>query len=152
MILERRRTNNTWLIFKECLPQAQDWSIIMSSKSDKGDRMPPRISKELLIKLKHKYINRQELRDRCGVRSKECLLLIKKDQVREHWNKQGVQKFFGPDGMHSQMQRELANVLARQLQAVFGRSWGSGKNSEVWKKTNVTPVCKMAKKEDLENL
>lgn len=78
MILERRRANNTWLIFKECLPQAQDWSIIMSSKSGKGDRMPPRISKELLIKLKHKYINRQELRDQCGVRSKEGLLLIRR--------------------------------------------------------------------------
>lgn len=49
-----RRANSTWLIFRDCLLQAQDWSVPMSRKSGKGDRMPPRIIKELLIKLKHK--------------------------------------------------------------------------------------------------
>lgn len=94
----------------------------------------------------------QELREQCGVWSQEHVLLVKTDQVQEHWNEQGIQKFIGSDGIHPQMLRELANVIARQLLAIFGRLWCSGENSEAWKKTNIALFCTMAKKENLENL
>ncbi|GAB0177007.1 mitochondrial enolase superfamily member 1 [Grus japonensis] len=55
----------------------------------------------------------------------------------------------GPDGMHSRVLRELADVIAMSLSVIFERSWRTGEVPEDWRKANVTPVFKKDKKEDL---
>ncbi|GAB0204772.1 mitochondrial enolase superfamily member 1 [Grus japonensis] len=57
----------------------------------------------------------------------------------------------GSDGMHPQMLRELADVIARPLSIIFERSWRTGEMPEDWRKANVTPVFKKGKKEDPGN-
>ena len=56
MVLERRgEKEKKWLISKDYLLQAQEWSICMCRrKSSKGGRKPVRMNKELWTKLKHK--------------------------------------------------------------------------------------------------
>ncbi|GAB0205620.1 mitochondrial enolase superfamily member 1 [Grus japonensis] len=57
----------------------------------------------------------------------------------------------GPDGLHPQVLRELADVIARPLSIIFERSWKTGEVPEDWRKANVTPVFKKSKKEDPGN-
>ncbi|XP_064355822.1 E3 ubiquitin-protein ligase KCMF1-like [Dromaius novaehollandiae] len=57
----------------------------------------------------------------------------------------------GPDGMHPQVLRELADVIARPPSVIFERTWRTGEVPEDWKKANVTPVFKKGKKEDPGN-
>ena len=57
----------------------------------------------------------------------------------------------GPDGMHPWVLWDLAEVIARTLSIIFGKSWGKGKVPENWRKANVIPVFKEGKKEDPGN-
>ncbi|GAB0179825.1 mitochondrial enolase superfamily member 1 [Grus japonensis] len=80
---------------------------------------------------------------------KEDLPLVEEDWVRQHLGKLSIHKSMGPDGMHPQVLRELADVIARPLSIIFERSWRAGEVPEDWRKTNVTLVFKKGKKEDL---
>ena len=52
--LEERGGQESWLIFKDYLLQAQESSIPMNKKSGKNAKRPAWMNKELLAKLKHK--------------------------------------------------------------------------------------------------
>ena len=56
-------------------------------------------------------------------------------------------KSAGPDGMHPKVFRELAEVLAEPLAAVFRTSLREGKLPHQWKAANVTPLFKKRKQE-----
>ncbi|GAB0183596.1 mitochondrial enolase superfamily member 1 [Grus japonensis] len=57
----------------------------------------------------------------------------------------------GPDEMHPQVLRELADVIAVPLSIIFERSWRTREVPEDWRKANVTLVFKNGKKEDPGN-
>ncbi|GAB0208405.1 mitochondrial enolase superfamily member 1 [Grus japonensis] len=77
--------------------------------------------------------------------------LVKEDWVRDHLGKLDIHKSMGPDGMHPQVLRELADVIAMPLSIIFERSWRTGEVPEDWRKANVTPVFKKGRKEDPGN-
>ncbi|GAB0189064.1 mitochondrial enolase superfamily member 1 [Grus japonensis] len=56
-----------------------------------------------------------------------------------------------PDGMHPQVLRELADVIAVPLSIIFERSWRTGEVPEDWRKARVTLVFKKGEKEDPGN-
>jgi len=57
----------------------------------------------------------------------------------------------GLGGMHPQVLRELADVIAEPLSIIFERFWRRGEVPKDWEKAIVTPVCKKGKKEDPGN-
>jgi len=57
----------------------------------------------------------------------------------------------GPDGMHPQVLRELADVIAEPLFIISERSWRTGEVPEDWRRANVTSLFKKGKKEDPGN-
>ncbi|GAB0186019.1 mitochondrial enolase superfamily member 1 [Grus japonensis] len=82
---------------------------------------------------------------------KEDLPLVEKGRVRERLGKLNIHKSMGPDGIHPQVLRELADVISVSLSIIFERSWRTGEVPEDWRKANVTLVFKKGKKEDLRN-
>ncbi|GAB0205958.1 mitochondrial enolase superfamily member 1 [Grus japonensis] len=93
----------------------------------------------------------QTMEVREKVCQKEDFPLVKEDRVREHLGNLNIHKSMGPDGMHPQVLRELADVIARPLSIIFERSWRTGEVPEEWRKANVTPVFRKGKKEDPGN-
>ena len=81
----------------------------------------------------------------------ECFSLVEEDLVRECLGKLHARKSMGPKGMHSCMLRELAEVTAQPLTIIFERSQRTGEIPEDQKTTNVTPVLKKGKEEELGN-
>ncbi|KGL95187.1 hypothetical protein N301_09589, partial [Charadrius vociferus] len=76
--------------------------------------------------------------------------LVNEEQVRDQLYKLDIYKSMGPDGVHPRVLRELGEVLAGPL-SIFERSWRTGEVPEDWMITNVTPVLKKGKKDDLGN-
>ena len=50
---EKGEIQESWLIFKDHLLQAQEWSILIIKKQSKGVRRPAWMNMELLTELKH---------------------------------------------------------------------------------------------------
>jgi len=76
--------------------------------------------------------------------------LVEEDQVINHLSKLDTHKSTGPDGMHSSVLRELADVIAEPLSIISESSWRI-EVPEDWRKTRVTPIFKKGKKEDPGN-
>jgi len=89
------------------------------------------------------------------VREKACrkddFPLVEEDCVRNHLCNLDAHKSMGPDEMHLQVLRELADVIAEPLSSIFERSWRTGEVPEDWRKASVTSVFKNGKKEDPGN-
>ncbi|KFP50064.1 hypothetical protein N323_05702, partial [Cathartes aura] len=77
--------------------------------------------------------------------------LVDEDQVREYLSKLDIHKSIGPNVVHPQVPRELADVIPRTLLIIFEQSWLPGQVPDDWKKANVIPVFKKDKKEDPGN-
>ncbi|GAB0182914.1 mitochondrial enolase superfamily member 1 [Grus japonensis] len=82
---------------------------------------------------------------------KEDLPLVEEDWVREHLGKPDIHKSMGPDGMHPQGLRELADLIVMPLSIFFKSSWKTGAVPEDWRKASVTLVFKKGKKENSRN-
>lgn len=54
MVLEIRRVQERWMIFRDRLLQAQEQSLSLCRQSSKDDKRPAWISKQVLTKFKHK--------------------------------------------------------------------------------------------------
>ena len=77
--------------------------------------------------------------------------MVKDNWFRDHLSKLDTHKSMGPDGLHPQVLRELANVIAEPLSIIFKRSWRTAEVLEDWRKASVTAVFKKGKKEDPGN-
>ncbi|PKU39174.1 rna-directed dna polymerase from mobile element hypothetical protein [Limosa lapponica baueri] len=81
---------------------------------------------------------------------KEDFPLVEEDQVREQLSKLDIHKPMGLDGMHPRVLRELAEVTAGPLSTIFEKSWRTREVPEDWRKANVTPVFKKARRRTWE--
>lgn len=66
---------------------------------------------------------------------KEVFSLVKEGLARDHLDELDIHKSIGPDGMHSQLLREVVDIIARPPVIICERSWQSGEVPEYWKKT-----------------
>jgi len=66
--------------------------------------------------------------------------------VGDHLSNLDAHKSMGPDGVHPRVLREMANVVAEPLSIIFERSWRTGEVPEDWRKANVTPIFKNARR------
>lgn len=82
---------------------------------------------------------------------KEGLTFLEEDLARDGLGKISMLKSMSPDGIHPEVLRELAHVIARPLFVIFERSWGMREVPEDWRKGNVIPVFKNCEKEELGN-
>lgn len=71
--------------------------------------------------------------------TRKTYLSVEDDQVRTHLNKPDIHKSMRDDRMHTQVQRELANVIIKLIFTIFQRPRQLGEHPEKQKKVNTTP-------------
>jgi len=70
--------------------------------------------------------------------------LVREDCMRDHLSNLDTHRSMGPNGMHPQGLRKLADA---EPLSIFERPWRTGEVPEDWKKANVTPIFKKGKKD-----
>lgn len=71
--------------------------------------------------------------------TRKTYLSVEDDQVRTHLNNPDTHKSMGDDRMHTQVLRELANVIVKLIFITFKRPRRLGECPEKQKKVNTTP-------------
>lgn len=69
--------------------------------------------------------------------SREDLPSVKEDLILEHFNGLDIRKSTGPYGMHPQVLKKLADIIARLLSMVFKRLWRLGEVPDDGKKRKI---------------
>lgn len=59
-----------------------------------------------------------------------------KNILRDYWYQLNACKSMGPDGIHTRIMKELANIIARSLSTVYQMSWKSEEAPSAWKLAN----------------